>query len=269
MSEQQPQYSRRQADQQIPLLAAKVGHLEATVESQGRWLQDVDHKIDDIRRELGDKLDRISGHFDQKTRLPMLPILGMLLTVGLFLLTIMTIVFKSQGDAISQIQHSQTAHMDGHPVWVTKLMKEQFDSVRARIAAVDATHTEAEHEKEEDIEGLRRQNLRNEGRDDTQDSRLAILETQMAERSEFFDRFISLKAEDRWTKTQDDDRAHAHDILHEERHESLVDRINDTKQLIVGRKGGGFHQEHWKLQALPRFEGLEERLDRLESRKQQ
>ena len=268
MSEEQTQFSRRAVDQQIPLLAAKVGHLEATVESQGRWLQDVDHKIDDIRRELGDKLDRISGHFDQKTRLPMLPILGMLLTAGLFLLTIMTIVFKSHGDAITQLQHSSADHMDGHPVWVTKLMAEQFKAMQDRLAAVDATHTEAEKEKEEDIEGLRLQNLRNEGRDDTQDSRLAVLETQMAERSEFFDRYINIKAQDRWTRTQDDDRTKAFQTMSEQQHQSLEQQIQDTRQLIVGRKGGGFHQEHYKLQAVPRFKSLEERLDRLESKKQ-
>ena len=233
--ESQARPHRRASDAEIPMLGAKVGHIEATVESQGRWLQDVDHKIDDFRREFGEKLDRLSAQFDAKTRLPMLPILGMLLTAGLFLLTIMTIVFKSHGDIIAQLQHAQANHMDGHPVWVTKLMAEKFAATQSTIQAVDAKHTEAEAEKEGDIEGLRLQNLRSEARNDAQDSRLSVLETQVEERSRFFDRYVALKAEDRWTRAQDDERTRQQELMAAQQHEDLARRIKDTRIALDSR----------------------------------
>ena len=91
-----------------------------------------------------------------------------------------------------------------------------------------------------------------------------MLESQIAERTAYFHEYIDLKANDRWTKTQDDDRTAAHQEVDRERHQALANRIEDTRQLIVGRKGGDFHQEDYKQQAIPRFEHIENRLINLE-----
>ena len=274
MSEQD-EHNVQTSHMQIHDLSVKVGHLEGVVENLGVRIEGTDHKVDKTREELSSKLDKVIQSVDQRTRMPMLPVITMLIVGAGFLLTIMTLVFSSLSTQVeastSTIAKQVTRnaekiddHDNGHPEYVVSLFKEKTRQLGKLIKLIDKKHAEEHIEQEEDIEILRARDEEMEVRNDHQDSNIAILQTQMAERTEFFDRYIKLKAQDRWTKTQDDDRTRTHDLLDSERHDALAGRIDDMRQLILGRKGGDFHQEDWKTQAEPRLESLERRLGRLE-----
>ncbi len=205
MTEEQPQ--RRAADHQIPLLSAKVGHLEATVESQGRWLQDVDHKIDDIRRELGDKLDQISSNFDQKTRTPMLPLVALLVSGAAVLITLgvqaISGLHTLHETSFAHLQNQHETHeqlgvrhkhefrqhiKDGHSASVRKEVARIEHRLDERIGTVDAQHALENIEQEEDIEALRENNKKVEERLDDYLQRIAVLETR-------FDRVVGHSSE--------------------------------------------------------------------------
>jgi len=229
---------QRAADTEIHVLTAKVGQLESESRQHREDIQALGRKIGHETERLFGKLDEIRANLDTKTRLPMLPFVTLLIVAGGFLLTIMTLITSHQGRALESLQKQQTAHHDGHPVWVTELMAEKFKSVLDTINAVDHAHREAENEKEEDIIELRLENSRTEIRNDKQDARLSVLETQVAERTEFFDRHVDLKSRDRWTKTQADERARLIESVSGERHASLSRRIDDLHDQSGANNGG-------------------------------
>ena len=254
--EQQGAFSRRAADAQIPMLAAKVGHLEASFEQLDRGQRDLRTEISYVRLEVVDKLDHISLTMDSRTRTPMLPIVGLLAGGAGFLITVMGLLYNNQSNQLTNLQdgirsltQEAHAHMDGHPVWVTQVMDERFASVQATIQGLIIALREMGEEKEGDIQELRGENRHNEARNDAQESRLAVLETQMEERSEFFGRYIDIKADDRWTRSQDDERTRGQEIIAEQQHKSLERRIDDTRDLI--------RSEHWKLQIEPQLQSLQ------------
>lgn len=173
------------------MLSAKVGHLEATVEGQGRWLKDVDTEIKNTRRELGEKLDHISSTMDSRTRMPMLPMVTLLVVAGGFLLTVMGLVYASHDRVIEGLKN--------------------------------------------EVEKLREQDRRMELRRDSFGSRLTRLETLaeviprgFKEQLEAVESRGKLRSQDRWSRSQDDERTAGH----ERAHESLEAQIKRLEQQI-------------------------------------
>ena len=263
MSEQETTQSsrrefRRAADVQIPMLSEKVGHLEATVESQGRWLRDVDNKVDDTRKELGAKLDGIAHSLDQRTRFPMLQFVALLFTGGAVLITLGVQALKGQNEVSEarfarllsqQITHEEHGvrhkedfrkHIrDGHSASVRNLLDRIEKEVHGKIDAVDKQHADENVEQEDDIEALRRRDSAFEIRNDQQDSRLTKLETereQLVKRFEsvlrYRDRITSLRSDDRWTGTQENIYQEGHKRLHDDlarQVESIIRNLSEPK----------------------------------------
>lgn len=139
---------------------------------------------------------------------------------------------------------------DGHSEAVRDELGRVELELSRRIESVDNLHTGENVEQEDDIEKLRAINTLVEHRLDTYLARISVLETQAVE----IPRFFQLQIDE-------------HNVARGFERKNILEKIRDTRQLIVGRKGGGFHQENWKLQALPRLEGLERRLEIIENGK--
>lgn len=207
MSEETPQFTRRAADQQIPLLAARVGALEAEVEIVREGQRELRTDIGTVRSELSKKLDLISQQFDQKTRTPMLPLVALLVSGAAVLITLGVQAINGlhtvHQQAFQSLQLQHEAHeelgvrhkhefrqhiQDGHSASVRKEIARIEHRLDERIGTVDAQHALENIEQEEDIEALRENNKKVEERLDDYLQRIAVLETR-------FDRVVGHSSE--------------------------------------------------------------------------
>lgn len=189
--------SRRASDVQIPVLAAKVGALEAETENLRESIRHVDAKVEESRAELSRKLDGISEKMDSRTRIPLLPHLSLLVAGSAVLITLGVQAIHGQAAVHSanfqQLQAQLHDHQelgirhkaefrehikDGHSASVREILAQSLDTLDRRISVVDEQHSLENIEQEEDIEALRVKNSEVETRLDDYLERMAKMEAK-------------------------------------------------------------------------------------------